>query len=138
MSFQLFDPRRNFSRVRRSPASKFGPRIRVIGFDPRIPMLHASPPPAITAVREPDGTVSVLRLQRRLAAIKAALDDLPGQAKRLARWKARRDRLPYARFKSPLRPGRPPGHRSRPRHEVDHVLRECHVLAWSVTRGDTS
>jgi hypothetical protein len=138
MSFQLFDPRRNFSRVRRNPASKLVPRIRVIGYDPRIPMLHALPPPVIPPVLEQDGIVSVLRLQRRLAAIKAALEDLPGQAKRLARWKARRELLAYARFKSPLRPGRPPGFRSRPKHDVDHVLKECHSLAWSVTRGDTS
>ena len=138
ISFQLFDPRKGFARVRSSPASKAVPRIRVIGFDPRIPMSRVSLQPVITPVREPDGTVSAKRLRRRLAAIRAALEDLPRQAKRLARWRARRERMAFVRFRSPLRPGRPPGYRSRPRHDVDHVLIECHALAFQVVRGDTS
>jgi hypothetical protein len=36
------------------------------------------------------------------------------------------------------RPGRPPGHRKRPVHEVDYVLREVHALAMDVYAGDTS
>ena len=40
--------------------------------------------------------------------------------------------------KSPLRPGRPPGHRRKPDHEVDEVLTECHGLAWEALKPDTS
>jgi hypothetical protein len=58
------------------------------------------------------------------AALKAALDDIPGQAKRLARWKARRDLRrqqpdPKPGRNSPMRPGWPPGYRKRPFHEID-------------------
>jgi hypothetical protein len=37
-----------------------------------------------------------------------------------------------------MRPGRPPGHRQKPSHEVDEVLKECHWLAWEAMRLDTS
>jgi hypothetical protein len=40
-----------------------------------------------------DEEVDARHLCRRIAALKAALDDLPGQARRLARWRARRDFL---------------------------------------------
>jgi hypothetical protein len=89
-------------------------------------------------VAAPDGTVSALRLNRRLAAVKMALEDLPRQARRLARWKARRQGMPSPAFKSPLRPGPPPGHRKKPKEEIDFVLKECHGLAWDVLHTDTS
>jgi hypothetical protein len=39
----------------------------------------------------------------------------------------------------PLRPGRPPGWRRRPEHEVDEVLNTAHGLAfWALQRPDTS
>ena len=38
--------------------------------------------------------------------------------------------MPSPEFKSPLRPGHPPGYRRKPTHEVDEVLTECHWLAW--------
>ncbi len=78
--------------------------------------------------------VSATRLNRRLQALKPALDDLPRQAKRLARWRQRREARPDPKFKSPLRPGRPPGYRRKPIHEVDDVLAECHWLAWEAMR----
>jgi hypothetical protein len=42
------------------------------------------------------------------------------------------------KFKSPLRPGHPPGHRRKPVHEVDEVLIECHGLACDAMKPDTS
>jgi hypothetical protein len=72
------------------------------------------------------------RLCRRLQALQAALRDVPAQARRLARWLARGEKLRqsgrWARV-SPLRSGRPPGHRARNRHPVDEVLKDCHELA---------
>lgn len=71
----------------------------------------------------------------RLRALRNALNDLPRQARRLARWEARRDGLlqrkgPFRPMRlSPMRPGPPPGRRLRAVHEVDDVLRECHGLA---------
>jgi hypothetical protein len=87
---------------------------------------------------EPDGMVGALRLGRRLEAVKTALENLPRQVKRLARWQARRDRMRSPRFRSPLRPGLPPGHRKKPRHEVDAVLSECHALASDALSEDSS
>ena len=66
-----------------------------------------------------------------------ALDDLPRQARRLARWRQRREAAPSPKFISPLRPGHPPGYRRKPIHEVDEVLTECDGLAWEAMKPDT-
>jgi hypothetical protein len=60
------------------------------------------------------------------------------QAIRLARWRIRREKIPSLKFKSPLRPGRPPGHRQKKTHEVDKLLTECHWLAFEALKFDTS
>jgi hypothetical protein len=137
-SFQLFDPRKNFNRPRRRAFSRIGPRIHVIGYDPRVVGLFPAPRPVVEPPPPPDGLVDAARLSRRLQALKLALDDLPRQAKRLARWRLRREKAPSLKFRSPLRPGRPPGHRRKPTHEVDEVLIECHGLAWDALKPDTS
>ena len=62
----------------------------------------------------------------------AALEDLDGQALRMAKLLARIERQPRRVGKLPLRvmrPGSPPGFRQRQKHEVDEVLAECHRLA---------
>ena len=75
-------------------------------------------PPADPA-SPPDGLVNAERLSRRLQALKLALEDLPRQARRLARWRVRRENMPSPKFRSPLRPGRPPGYRRKPVHLVE-------------------
>ncbi len=79
----LFDPPRHFSRLPKTrivPAHA-APRILLPGLvEP-----HSLPPPP-----SPDDAIDATRLALRLAALAAALDDLPGQARRFARWKARR------------------------------------------------
>jgi hypothetical protein len=137
-SFQLFDPRKNFNSSRRRAFSRIGPRIHVIGYDPRVVALFPAPRPVVEPPPPPDGLVNAERLTRRLQALKSALDDLPRQAKRLARWRLRREKMQSLKFRSPLRPGRPPGHRRKPTHEVDEVLIECHGLAWDALKPDTS
>jgi hypothetical protein len=82
--------------------------------------------------------VGAERLSRRLQALKLALEDLPRQARRLARWRVRRETAKNPKFKSPLRPGPPPGHRRKKVHEVDEVLAECHWLARDAMKPDTS
>jgi hypothetical protein len=78
----------------------------------------------------PDDPVGASGICRRIRVLERALQDLEGQAMRLARWRARRDRetCKPKRF-SPLRPGRPPGWRKRPKTAVEEVLKECHFLA---------
>jgi hypothetical protein len=136
--FQLFDPRIRLAPERSRTGPRPIPRIHIFTNDPRVAALWAAPSPtAEPASPPPDGRVNGEALCRRLEALKLALDDLPRQARRLARWRARREKMPNPKFVSPLRPGRPPGHRV-PVHEVDRVLAECHGLAFDATKPDTS
>ncbi len=136
-SFQLFDARQRFGRdLPRSAAAKAEPRIRFHDAGPLVPLFQ--PRPVESPVPTPDGAVDALRLGRRLAAIRMALENLPRQAKRLARWRARRARMQGPSIRQPLRPGPPPGHRKEPKDEVDWVLKECHGLARDALNEDTS
>jgi len=132
LSLPLLDP---------LPVFSFRPRYRRPKAFPRITCIGLSEPTPIPEnwIPSPDDEINAAPLCRRLHALQRALDDLPGQARRLARWKARRDagRLRAKRF-SPMRPGWPPGHRKRRTHEVDEVLRECHSLAVYALGQDTS
>ena len=139
-SFQLFDPRKNFAALRqhrRRPA-RIAPRIHFFVSDPRVAALWPARPPAADPAPPPDGLVNAARLTRRLQALKLALEDLPRQARRLARWRVRRENAPSPKFRSPLRPGHPPGHRRKPVHQIDEVLAECHGLACYAMEPDTS
>ena len=134
-AFALFDPRKSFPELsqRRVKYTKNPPRIHVFPYD----TLVAAPQPVVPPP-PPDGLVSAQRITRRLQALKSALEDLPRQAKRLVRLRARRENIPSLKFKSPLRPGHPPGHRRKPVHEVDEILANCHWLAWEALKPDTS
>ena len=138
VSFQLFDPLRRFSFEPPVRYTKTPPRVWCFGGDPRVAALpmfqppEPAPAPAALAGVDGDG------LGRRLQALKAALDDLPRQARRLARWRVRRQAAPRSARVSPIRIGRPPGHRRKPDHDVDFVLAECHGLAWDIVQSDTS
>ena len=136
-SFQLFDTRKNFPELRqpRVKYAKNPPRIHFFPYDTLQP---APQPVAAPAPPSPDGLVNAERLSRRLQALKSALDDLPGQARRMARWRVRREAMKSPTFKSPLRPGPPPGRRKRHIHEVDEILANCHWLAWEAMKPDTS
>jgi hypothetical protein len=138
--YQLFDPRKNFAvRRRRKKFSSSPLRISFLGNNARI-IAARSAPAAPPEPPEDDGLVNAMPLCRRIAALKLALSDLPHQALRLARWRARRLRLKAKRptFAYPMRPGVPPGHKRKPVREVDHVLIECHWLALDAMRHDTS
>jgi hypothetical protein len=143
VSFQLFDPRRVLpgDHGRYHAGARGNPRARFIDvvFDPRIPLFR--PAPAV-ASDEPDPqedhTVNAGPLCRRLAAIRTALEDLPRQAQRYARWLARPLETRRPRRYASLRTGPPPGLRRRPVHEVDEILAECHWLARHATATDTS
>jgi hypothetical protein len=87
---------------------------------------------------DPDAMIDARALYRRIRTLERALQDLEGQAARLARWRARRSaessscsgltRVRPRRF-SPMRPGRPPGWRKRPKTPLEEVLKECDFLA---------
>jgi hypothetical protein len=148
-SLPLFDPRKRFFYVR--PARNRGvPRISDPVAGARLPIPVRQPP-------LPNGRVSGARIHKRLATLAAALDDLPGQAKRFARLRALRlaararqkEReasgapAPHPRPRIlhvwPLRPGRPPGGQRKSKHEVDEVLKDLHYFAFEVLENpDTS
>ena len=137
-AFRLCDPRKDFPELRldRVKYCKYPPRILFFGPDSRIDDLWPARPPK--AAPPADGLVNGQRIARRLEALKLALDDIPRQARRLARWRLKREAMPGQVFKSPLRPGRAPGARRKPTHEVDEILTECHGLAWEALKPDTS
>jgi len=94
------------------------------------------------APADPDEEVTARHLCRRLIALERALDDIDGQARRLARRKARINlasgSIKRASLRRMVRFGHPPGHRKRPVYAVDDILRECHSLALHARRLDSS
>ena len=102
------------------------PRISVPGlFDPVFP-----DQPALDI----DDRVAAAALGRRVQALRFALDHLPQQARRLARWKAKRElerqaEKPRPGRLSPFRPGYAPGYHRTNRQEVDDILSDCHHFA---------
>lgn len=77
-------------------------------------------------------------LRLRLAAAHRALQNLTSEAKRMARWQARRKTLENPKFTSPIRPGPPPGDNRNSKSEIDLVLRECQGLAFEALKFDSS
>jgi hypothetical protein len=120
----LFDPP---ERVRRGRSERVVPKAepRLHIFDGHSYVSSSPPQPA----KPLDGSVGTKRLSRRLEAIKRALENLPAQAKRLARWQARLAKTQPPAAKPPLRPGPPPGFRQKPQQEIDWLLWECRLLA---------
>jgi len=140
-AFRLFDRPKRFGRMLRVEPRGV-PRIRSFwGGTVQPPAAPPPPSPSTLVMRpDPDAPVDSGGLRLRLAALEAALADLPRQARRLVRildrLKARQ--APHALPRAPLRIGRPPGWRADPTRDIDHALRECHGLALDALRPDTS
>lgn len=135
MSFKLLDGLRSFNPQSQRPARGSAPRIHAFSGGQWVTILGRSP---FDPEPQKDSTINAARLARRLSAIKSALDNLPREARRLARWRARVAARPPEKFRRPLRLGPPPGHRKQQEHEVDEILKDCHWLAWEAARLDTS
>jgi hypothetical protein len=83
-SLPLLDPlRRSFHPRPKRPVQTSIPRISFPCVTAPSPITPYCPP-------APDDPLDATRLALRLQALGAALDDLPGQAKRFARWRARK------------------------------------------------
>jgi hypothetical protein len=139
--FALFDPRGSLGEGRRRVCGRGPePRIHLFGADsdPRVPLFR--PPASLLPPTGPEeaSTVSAARLCDRLAAIRSALEDLPQQARRYARWRAKPAEARRPRLVTSLRRGAPPRFRGEPGHEVHAILAECHWLARSLPAPDTS
>ncbi len=102
------------------------------GREPRICSLDDWTPRDRVPEPSDDDLLDASALARRMAAMEAALTDLPAQAMRMARWQARnaRDREggTWRRLYA-FRSGRAPGHRQRAKRPEDEVLATCHDLA---------
>jgi hypothetical protein len=138
-SFQLFDARvaYSFEETAEEANSKqvTAPRIRIFDeLSPRQQFLKIFERPREALCSEAE--TKSLRL--RIAATARALENLSREAKRMARWRARRLAMENPKFCLPLRPGPPPGINKRSRRDIDRVLRECHDLAFEAMRPDTS
>ena len=136
-AFQLIDPLKHFSA---NIWNEDGPAfVYVDEFSDQAFAYHHA--------QSADTPIPAGHIFQRLHALSRALNDLPREARRLARWQARQDlefenrktnRTPYKPMRrSPFRPGLPPGYRQCQIHEVDEVLRECHRLALYSARPDT-
>ena len=125
-AFSLFDTRITYSFDETEAAVISGPRIHTMGaLSPREQFLSQfkRAPETLSSEVETHG------LRLRLAAAARALANLTSEAKRLARWRARRKTI-NATVTPPMRPGPPPGINRKSQAEIDLVLRECHGLAW--------
>ena len=129
----MADPLKRFGHRRSYVPAHAAPRI--IFFHGPIP--HRLPPPP-----GPHDQIDATRLALRLAGISRALSDLPAQAQRYVRWKARNAARKVGRVvvpRSPLRPGRAPGWRKRSKDEINEILADMQYFAREVlAQPDTS
>jgi hypothetical protein len=133
-AFRLADGVKRFGRRRRMRPNGV-PRIRTFWG----PQHAATPPRPVAAPIDPHAPVNVRRLRLRLLSLEMALADLPRQARRLARWRAKwaaRPIAPGALPRAPMRLGHPPGWRLSSGRDIDDVLRDCHALALDAWAPD--
>ncbi len=139
--FRLTDPRQSFDLEPNKPKYAAGPGPSITNFwcadslAQRQALFAEQQAYEEKQRRLQEASLSAKGLCRRLNAVMSALNDLEGQALRMAKLEARMKRRfertgePHLR---PIRRGRPPGFRQVPerrRHEVDDVLKDCHRLA---------
>ncbi len=135
-SFQLIDPLKHFDEDAWENELNAGSMHEVQPLDASRAHHHQA-----TLAATP---VNATLLFNRLRAMRHALNDLPRQARRLARWRARRDEIlsskaPYKPTRiSPFRPGPPPGYRRKEIHPVDSILKDVHYFAVEAFGSDTS
>lgn len=125
-SFNMFDPLKSFSHYQPfshdDDGNAYGKRM--------FPHINSKP-----LDYSPAGAIS---LWRRINALHAAVSDLPKAARRYARWASRSHHcrtngLPCRpRRLDNLRPGYAPGRDKRHKHEVQDVLRDCHLWVMKI------
>ena len=138
-AFPLFDSRANYSF---EDVPNGGSPIHYIDdatLQAKFPSLLGLPTAMLGSRRETfSSTAETKSLRLRLAATARALQNLNVQAKRMARWQARRKTIENSKFMSPLRPGPPPGNNKKSNADIDLILRECHGLAFEALKLDSS
>jgi hypothetical protein len=130
-SFRLFDARKRFDFI--AVENPLVVKVKTYSANPFNPFQQNT-----WRRPEPAPRDETFNLARRLAAVRQALENLPHQAIRMARWQAKRKTLANPKFTSPLRPGRPPGYRGEEESQIDFILQETHALANDVLRENSS
>ena len=145
-AFGLIDPLKRFAPEGFGWAKEWGkgwgavpaiPRISVPGFSDPV-FAETAPFPS------PSDAIDTSALVARIRSLKSALENLPRQALRLARWKARGELARKADIRkprrlSPMRPGFAPGYHRRDQREIDDIICDVHYFAgeaWG--KWDTS
>jgi hypothetical protein len=100
--------------------------------------VNGAPPAPPALPPTPDDSINGKSLCRRLDAIKRALQDLLGQAKRYARLRAKLNAEHAPKRDTTLRRLPPSKPHRKPRHEVHDILEECDWLACTLPKTDTS
>ncbi|WP_421850995.1 hypothetical protein [Oricola sp.] len=153
-AFALFDPPIGYAAIFAPPRPrrKAVPRITFFGSDAPLPVDPPKPSPPVDGLGRT--LINAAHVCRRVRALKAALDDLPGHAIRFARRKARLmaepnpsavedvpgnapvpHPEPITKIQIPLRIGHPPGRRRRSEIPIDDILKECDALARRARRA---
>ncbi len=132
ISFPLFDVRKRF--YFSEPENALVVMVKTTSSNPFNPFDRLNK----RSRQEPVDRDYTLNLARRLVAVKQALETLPQQAIRMARWQSKRKTMDKTKFVSPLRPGRPPGYRAEPYAEIDFILQETHGLACDAISENSS
>ena len=139
-AFPLFDRRKRLGPPpEKKTRRKRGRGPGVYGFDG-----YDLPRPPEPAEPSPDDVLDASRLQQRLASIADAMNNVEREALRLAKTLARGN----TRYDTPMRVGRPPGHRERKLtveghyrrgwRAVDELLYDAHQFAWAAVREPPS
>lgn len=148
-TFQLIDPLKRFAPEGFGWSKEWGKEWGAVQSFPRISVPGLSDPVFAEPVPFPsrDDIIDTSALVRRIQSLKSALDNLPRQALRLARWKARAELARKAekwkpgRLK-PMRPGFAPGYHRTDKREIDRIISDVHYFAceaWAKwERPDTS
>ncbi|WP_421850635.1 hypothetical protein [Oricola sp.] len=156
-AFALFDPPIDYAAIFAAPRPKHTAMPRIGLLTEWIQPVAPREPEALPVDALGRPLVNAAHVCRRVRALKAALDDLPGHAIRFARRRARLDSsltssqsqvgfasaseaklkdanqpghtAPVTKIQIPLRTGHPPGRRRRPELQIDDILRDCDALA---------
>ena len=148
-AFFLIDPLKRFAPEGFGWAKEWGKDWGKVPSIPRISVPGLSTPffPEPKPFPSRDDVIDTSALVRRIRSLKSALETLPRQALRLARWRARgelaREAAKWTPGRlSPMRLGFPPGYHRTDRREIDRIMSDVHYFAgeaWGKwARPDTS
>ena len=145
-AFLLIDPLKRFAPEGFGWSKEWGKDWGKVPSIPRISVPGLSTPffPELKPIPSRDDVIDTSALVRRIRSLKSALETLPRQALRLARWRARGELARKAAVwkpgrLSPMRPGFAPGYHRTDKREIDRIMSDVHYFAGEAwAKWDTS